>query len=238
MIMDEVLAVGDVNFQQKCLKKMREVAQVEGRTVLYVSHNMSTIRQLCDRCVVLDKGKIIFDGDVEDAIGIYAKGNMLALRSDYDVSGVKRLEGITEACRLNAVHLDCGSLAREKKLRFSLDYDSKRGIPDAMLRLVLFTVGGAAIGTAYSRTFALRPGKNTVKLEFDGKNLAPGEYIGDLITISYDGTTQTRHDIVVRAFAFTVEEDEPLYNMKWNLNGWGSVHFDDIRILEETNGGD
>lgn len=58
MIMDEVLAVGDVNFQQKCLKKMREVAQVEGRTVLYVSHNMGTIRQLCDRCIVLDKGKL------------------------------------------------------------------------------------------------------------------------------------------------------------------------------------
>ena len=236
MIMDEVLAVGDVNFQQKCLKKMREVAQVEGRTVLYVSHNMGTIRQLCDRCIVLDKGKIIFDGDVEDAIGVYAKGNMLALQSDYDVSKIKRLEGITEACHLNAVHLDCGSMAREKKLRFSLDYDSRREIPDVMLRFVLCSAGGAAVGTAYSQTFTLRPGESTVQLEFDGKNLAPGEYVADLITISYDGTTQTRHDIVVRAFAFTVEEDEPLYNMKWNTNGWGSIHFDDVRVLEGKNG--
>ena len=236
MIMDEVLAVGDVNFQQKCLKKMREVAQVEGRTVLYVSHNMGTIRQLCDRCIVLDKGKIIFDGDVEDAIGVYAKGNMLALQSDYDVSKIKRMEGITEACHLNAVHLDCGSMAREKKLRFSLDYDSRREIPDVMLRFVICSAGGAAVGTAYSQTFTLRPGESTVKLEFDGKNLAPGEYVADLITISYDGTTQTRHDIVVRAFAFTVEEDEPLYYMKWNTNGWGSIHFDDVRVLEGKNG--
>ena len=236
MIMDEVLAVGDVNFQQKCLKKMREVAQVEGRTVLYVSHNMGTIRQLCDRCIVMDKGKIIFDGDVEDAIGVYAKGNMLALQSDYDVSKIKRMEGITEACHLNAVHLDCGSMAREKKLRFSLDYDSRREIPDVMLRFVVCSAGGAAVGTAYSQTFTLRPGESTVKLEFDGKNLAPGEYVADLITISYDGTTQTRHDIVVRAFAFTVEEDEPLYNMKWNTNGWGSIHFDDVRVVEGKNG--
>ena len=236
MIMDEVLAVGDVNFQQKCLKKMREVAQVEGRTVLYVSHNMGTIRQLCDRCIVMDKGKIIFDGDVEDAIGVYAKGNMLALQSDYDVSKIKRLEGITEACHLNAVHLDCGSMAREKKLRFSLDYDSRREIPDVMLRFVICSAGGAAVGTAYSQTFTLRPGESTVQLEFDGKNLAPGEYVADLITISYDGTTQTRHDIVVRAFAFTVEEDEPLYNMKWNTNGWGSIHFDDVRVVEGKNG--
>ena len=65
MVMDEVLAVGDMKFQQKCLGKMSDVAGQEGRTVLYVSHNMSTIRQLCTRCVVLDKGRVIFDGDVE-----------------------------------------------------------------------------------------------------------------------------------------------------------------------------
>ena len=72
MIMDEVLAVGDMAFQKKCLDKMREAANKEGRTVLYVSHNMSTIRQLCDRCIVLDKGKIVFDGDVEGAIRVYS----------------------------------------------------------------------------------------------------------------------------------------------------------------------
>ena len=238
MIMDEVLAVGDVNFQQKCLKKMRDVAQIEGRTVLYVSHNMSTIRQLCDRCIVLDKGKIIYDGDVEGAIEVYAKGNMLALQSDYDVSKIKRLDGITEQCHLNAVHLDGRSLAEEQKLRFSLDYESKCLISNTMLRFVLFNTRGTTLGAAYSQPFTLHPGENRVKLEFDGKNLTPGEYIADLITISYDGATQTRHDIVVRAFAFTVEEGELLYNMKWNQNGWGSIHFDDIRVLEESHGAD
>ena len=71
MIMDEVLAVGDMAFQKKCLDKMRTAATQQGRTVLYVSHNMNTIRQLCDRCIVLDKGKITFIGDVEKAIEIY-----------------------------------------------------------------------------------------------------------------------------------------------------------------------
>jgi len=72
MIMDEVLAVGDVAFQKKCLDKMGDVSQAEGRTILYVSHNMDTIRQLCDRCIVLDHGKLIFDGDVEQGIRLYA----------------------------------------------------------------------------------------------------------------------------------------------------------------------
>lgn len=71
MIMDEVLAVGDVNFQDKCIGKMLEVALKENRTILYVSHNMATIRKLCERCVVLDHGQIIYDGDVNKAIDIY-----------------------------------------------------------------------------------------------------------------------------------------------------------------------
>lgn len=74
MIMDEVLAVGDMQFQHKCIKKMRELAQNENRTILYVSHNMNTIRELCSRCIVLDHGKIIFDGDVEQAVKIYLGG--------------------------------------------------------------------------------------------------------------------------------------------------------------------
>lgn len=86
MIMDEVLAVGDMAFQKKCLDKMKSAVQEAGKTVLYVSHNMNTIRQLCDRCVVMDKGKIIYEGDVEKAIGIYMSNSIQALDVDIDLS--------------------------------------------------------------------------------------------------------------------------------------------------------
>ena len=69
MVMDEVLAVGDMKFQKKCLGKMGDEA-AGGKTVLYVSHNMATIRKLCTRCIVLEKGQIIFDGDVGEADGL------------------------------------------------------------------------------------------------------------------------------------------------------------------------
>ena len=92
LIMDEVLAVGDMKFQQKCLKKMREVAENEGRTVLYVSHNMNTIRQLCNRCIVLQKGEVIFNGDVEEAIQIYLGNETESLQTTYNLYELERPE--------------------------------------------------------------------------------------------------------------------------------------------------
>ncbi len=72
LVMDEVLAVGDMKFQDKCLGKMDNVSKQEGRTVLYVSHNMSTIKRLCKRCMVLDHGTPVYDGNVNEAIDIYS----------------------------------------------------------------------------------------------------------------------------------------------------------------------
>ena len=73
LIVDEVLSVGDSQFQKKCLGKMKDVANT-GRTVLFVSHNMAAVRQLCSRAILLKKGELIDDGAPEDVIGRYLKG--------------------------------------------------------------------------------------------------------------------------------------------------------------------
>ena len=84
MVMDEVLAVGDMKFQKKCLGKMGDEAQ-SGKTVLYVSHNMATIRKLCTRCIVLNKGELIYDGDVEKAIELYMNEASGDLKVHYNI---------------------------------------------------------------------------------------------------------------------------------------------------------
>ena len=73
LIVDEVLAVGDFQFQQKCLGKMGDVAS-EGRTVLFVSHNLSAIRRLCPRCILLERGSKIADGLADTVIDQYMEG--------------------------------------------------------------------------------------------------------------------------------------------------------------------
>lgn len=71
LVVDEVLAVGDAEFQKKAIGKMQDVSQGEGRTVLFVSHNMGAVKNLCKRGVVLSQGQVAFDGTVDDAVGAY-----------------------------------------------------------------------------------------------------------------------------------------------------------------------
>jgi len=78
LIVDEVLAVGDAEFQKKCLGKMDEVSRKEGRTVLFVSHNLHAIQQLCTKLLYLEDGKIGFEGEVSKGINIYTDSTRLA----------------------------------------------------------------------------------------------------------------------------------------------------------------
>ena len=127
MIMDEVLAVGDMAFQKKCLTKMREAAKKDGRTVLYVSHNMATIRQLCGRCIVLDKGKVIYQGGVEESIKRYlgktddTANNVMniekKLRDPYNPDPLTRIERIV--VDKEDAHFDYG-----EKLYFDLEINN------------------------------------------------------------------------------------------------------------------
>ena len=81
LIVDEVLAVGDIEFQKKCLGKMNEVSK-SGRTVLFVSHNMNAVRNLCTRCVVIENGELVFNGDTGAAIDRYLE-NEVTVNASY-----------------------------------------------------------------------------------------------------------------------------------------------------------
>lgn len=72
LIIDEVLAVGDAEFQKKCMGKMEDITKGQGRTIIFVSHNMDAIKKMCNRCILLDKGKKSFEGDTEKALLEYS----------------------------------------------------------------------------------------------------------------------------------------------------------------------
>lgn len=236
MIMDEVLAVGDVNFQQKCLKKMRDAAKMEGRTVLYVSHNMNTIRQLCDRCAVLNQGRMVYIGNVEEAIEKYSLNKEVGKKALYDFRGKERLPGVLGQMKMEKVSLSPKKYG-EDSLSFVLSYTAESNVENCILRFVVFSNTGDVVGACYSTLFNTKCGKNEYEFSFNMGTLAPGTYLVDLILCSYNNMIQWRHDIVTRAFVFSRDEEVIRYNMEWNKAGWGNIQFSDLIVKEVNNNG-
>ncbi len=90
LVVDEVLAVGDAEFQKKAIGKMQDVSQGGGRTVLFVSHNMASIRTLCKHCVLLENGSVKKTGDVKDVCDLYIKGGMDLLGAQWETPKVDK----------------------------------------------------------------------------------------------------------------------------------------------------
>ena len=226
MIMDEVLAVGDVRFQQKCLKKMRDIARQEGRTILYVSHNMNTIRSLCDRCIVLEQGNVAYDGITEEAIQIYSKNEIDTMCKNYDFRGVKRTDASERDIfmeRLNLISVD------EEKLVFDLLFNAKRKMKHVLMRFVVKDKNENSVGTSYSQLYNVEAGANKYRFTLDTSNLSVNSYITTLILIEYKDNIQVRQDVVENEFAFEIMGDGFYYDTKWYADALGYVRFKDIK---------
>ena len=91
LVVDEVLAVGDAEFQKKAIGKMQDVSQGEGRTVLFVSHNMASIGSLCKSCVILENGRIKYIGETDHAISLYRSSNSVQSTRSFDFESKERV---------------------------------------------------------------------------------------------------------------------------------------------------
>jgi lipopolysaccharide transport system ATP-binding protein len=103
LLVDEVLAVGDQAFQDKCLGKMREVRQREGRTVLFVSHNLAAVASLCTRGLLLSGGRVVADASAAEITRLYAAGVATTTNDEVDLTSVPRMK--RTAARFTAVQV-------------------------------------------------------------------------------------------------------------------------------------
>lgn len=239
MVMDEVLAVGDMKFQQKCLGKMGDAANSEGRTVLYVSHNMNTIRQLCTRCIVLDHGKLIFDGDVEQAIGVYedVKSDNLPF---VDYSAYERPHWlVTDSVRLQTAEycncqgdrcMDCNF--KDNYLIIKIVTKHKKRLSNVGFRMEIKTSTGTIVGTTILKEL---PVDNNLELQsfvlkFDISNLLPGDYASNFVLFSRNefGTCQNIDWVTGLGFQ-KIAAEKP--DIDWDYAHWGSVQLNSPEIL-------
>ena len=102
LVIDEVLAVGDAEFQKKAIGKMQDISKGEGRTVLFVSHNMAAVKSLCTRGIVLENGKVRFDGDIEHAVSYYLSGDSEISNQKIFDSGYEKAEFKLDSISINS----------------------------------------------------------------------------------------------------------------------------------------
>jgi len=198
LIVDEVLAVGDATFQDKCLGKMESIVQSEGRTIIFVSHNVGAIARLCTRCVLLHQGRLVADTSPDQAINAY-----LATRQsttiDHGLDLTKTPVVDESPVRLNSVVFNNGSpLLNRRPLRVSIRLHASSTVAAFGLGLGFASVDGRRILTIesdYDGTFLSldRTGDHEVTLDLPCLDLLPGRYRID--AGAFGGAHQNYHYI-------------------------------------------
>ncbi len=214
LIVDEVLAVGDAEFQRKCLGRMKDVA-AGGRTVLFVSHNMTAVRILCSRAVYLEGGRIVEDGDTPSVIGAYLTANTRAVTAlEMELREWPIRKGTGEAKIVHARLLDehgevTGTFYRLKPMVIEFTFESQCRA-HLILSAICMTLGDGTkvLQLAHQDTPSFTPGvvkgRKTVRIEIPSLPLQCGEYDWAL-AIHTESISPV--DVVYGVLPFTVDDD-------------------------------
>lgn len=233
LICDEVLAVGDLAFQEKSLSKMRDVAN-RGCAVLYVSHNMRTVASLCNRGIFLDRGRMLYDGTTEGAIERYSGSSVQELDRNLDEMPRPENRGARMRMMRMVIH-DAANLEyqMDTAMSFTLTSEARMAEPSLRIRVMLYSSMAAPVAMAQSEGFEVRAGETftrRVKMSLDG--LAPGKYsikmslIGDM-----HPAKSYYYDTILDVGSFIIVDD-PSRNagFTWQERLWGNYRMKNLEI--------
>lgn len=176
LIIDEVLAVGDIEFQRKCLGKMEDVSK-SGRTILFVSHNLSVVYNLCKRCILLKNGSVIGDGPTDDILTQYHKQ-----LTQYDYSIVSRDKSffVTNFKILSASKKEIESFNTFDSLSFAVHFTCREPIENFSLAVCFNNASGVRVTSLWSsfknKMFTLTGGDHVMTIDVPKIKLIPGVY--------------------------------------------------------------
>ncbi len=191
LIVDEVLAVGDAEFQKKCLGKMKDVSEKDGRTVLFVSHQMGAVTKLCNQAIVLNKGMVQYKGTAVSAVDYYVDN----FGSDNQLKYIGKTENdtmfITEVSTLAENNEERYEYTFTNQIKLKIKGEIKKQIPDAKIGIALLDKYGNRIFTDYYSlsSYQLSEGdskKFEVVATLPEKIFAPNQY-SFLVALVIDG---------------------------------------------------
>ncbi|NBX76304.1 MAG: ABC transporter ATP-binding protein [Proteobacteria bacterium] len=194
LVLDEVLAVGDLAFQKKCTSVIRDVAN-QDRTVLFVSHNLQLIRSLCTRVVLLDHGRVIQDGPTEAVLPEFVK--LLQSNGEVAENGHRRMLGANQVARiervqfLNKMGAPCWTFDSGDHAVLELDYTAYQSFKGLSLWLVIRNPLSGDVVTSIKEKITDRPiaagQRKKIVLEFPKISLGPLEYLIEVSLTNEEG---------------------------------------------------
>lgn len=235
MIMDEVLAVGDVNFQNKCIAQMRKVADEEGRTILYVSHNMDTIRKLCDRCIVLEKGKVIFDGNVEAGIDAYLKNDKLDNTTSFDLTQRelhRKCNGRHVLQNLEILDYEKPQIEYGDAFSFRVKWLSDNDYERLKIKFIVIGIDSSPVGLVFGGDLKHKAGINSANFEFDTSCLVPGRYSVEIMLYDEDEVGNVMFYDMTDVMRFEVIHSSKSVHLRHWFKYMGNAVLDCIRSLD------
>jgi lipopolysaccharide transport system ATP-binding protein len=188
LVLDEVLAVGDAAFQKKCLGRMENVAG-EGRTVLFVSHNLAAVRSMCTRVFVIEGGELVFEGSVGDGIEYYLSSTLPESQSTLDTTEMSRpTSQLGRELQITAVRipdLERGHLSTHKPMTVEFEFTCRENVEDVVFGFSIYSVEGPrilqALSTHQHPAFSgLEAGRYTISATLVSNPLLPGLYVLDI----------------------------------------------------------
>jgi len=226
LICDEVLAVGDLAFQQKCLNKMSDVAR-SGRAVLYVSHNMRTVSQLCNRAIFLNRGHMEYDGTTEHAIELYGgAGNRDVVRDLDSMTRPRNRGDLMRMLHMEFLNTQNTEYQQDDVMEFNITSVSNLDEKNVRLRLILKTNVAVPIAMTHTQPFDLKAGERfTLNVRFPLKGIAPGEYMVKLSLISDRvGGNSNYYDTIEDIGQFVIVDDPSVNDgFIWAERLWGNM---------------
>ncbi len=134
LIVDEVLAVGDAEFQKKCLGKMGDVSTGEGRTVLFVSHNMAAVKKLCSKGMLLKNGLVHGNGNIEEVLKLY-ESDFISNERETELFFEKQIEKEMQINKVSLVNASQNNIIINQNLSFEIDIYAANSIPNAYVTI-------------------------------------------------------------------------------------------------------
>jgi lipopolysaccharide transport system ATP-binding protein len=237
LIVDEVLAVGDADFQKKCFGKMEEASREQGRTVLFVSHNLQAVRNLCRRGIVLGAGRKRFDGETRAAVEAYVgQGGGLDTLVYETASSTRRMRG-SDLARIERVWFTAGHPRMQFGDRFQVQVQvlAAEALPGVCFDLTFFNLNNEPVGTSFSmKATNVCEGRSVYQLTVPSLRFAPGRYYCDLALLRGNWLCSPRvHDVVLGILQFEVEfpQREDGTTPVWHAN-WGATVSGDIAVAK------